>query len=236
MSQLLSPEQLAAADRYNAEPLGQLSVSEFSQLTAQWQRANGLSVDGKYGPLTEGSVKGSMAGAPSQSWDGGPLKAIPRNRREVYQVYGNPGTSKVDRAWKRENIVHAVGLPGTWAGNGRYCHQLAEPYFREALRRCEKIGVVTYITRIGGFVFRHQRHDPSRPLSYHSWGIAFDINASDNSPRTLAGDPEPWSAEWMRLWPDGVPRGLVESFESVGFSWGGRWRRWADPMHFELVA
>ena len=36
------------------------------------------------------------------------------------------------------------------------------------------------------------------------------------------------------LWPDGLPRAFVEAFESVGFSWGGRWKGYCDPMHFSF--
>ena len=41
-------------------------------------------------------------------------------------------------------------------------------------------------------------------------------------------------AAWRRLWPDGLPRAFVEAFEGAGFEWGGRWRGYVDPMHFQV--
>jgi hypothetical protein len=241
----LTKEQIDAAARYNGKIGARVGPDELAILAAEWQEHHGLTVDGKYGPATEVSVVNYMDGyvassappvqlADSGTFDG-PLKQIPRNRREVYQVYGNPGTSKVDKSWERANIVKAKTLPGTWEGNGHYIHRLVEPYLREALRRCELAGCLGYINRIGCHVFRHQRHDPKRPLSYHSWGIAVDINAADNSGKTLRDYPEPWSPAWTTLWTKGVPSELVHAFESVGWTWGGRWHGYVDPMHMELV-
>jgi hypothetical protein len=168
---------------------------------------------------------------------------IPKNRAEVIRVFGNPGTGKVAPKWERANLVIAKDLPGDWNnGKGRlYCHRLAEPFIREALHRCEDAGCLDYITRLGCFNFRHQRHDPRRPLSYHSWGIAIDIDPARNGAKTLTERVAPWSPKWMALWPDAVPEALVAAFEGIGWSWGGRWcdrdgGGYGDPMHMELVA
>jgi hypothetical protein len=166
---------------------------------------------------------------------------IPRDRAGVYRVYGNPGSGKVDPAWERRSLTVATKLAGRWnGGKGRlYCHRLAEPYVREALARAERAGVIGEITRLGCFNFRHQRHDPTRPLSYHSWGIALDLDPARNGGRTLASKLEPWSAGWRAEWPDGLTEPLVAAFEGIGWRWGGRWfgrDRFVDPMHFELVA
>jgi hypothetical protein len=163
---------------------------------------------------------------------------------EVVATFGNPrpksvaldAEEKPDPAWERANMVVARDLPGKWnGGRGRlYCHRLAEPYIREALRRCAEYGVLDYIERLGCFCYRYQRHDAHLPLSYHSWGIALDVNAADNAGKYLHTYPRPWSAEWMALWPKGVPVALVAAFETVGFNWGGRWKSYTDPMHLSL--
>ena len=171
---------------------------------------------------------------------------IPRNRTEVYARFGNPGVGKVDPKWERANMVVARGLPGGWnKGAGKlYVHRLAEPYLREALRRCLLLTFVDAETRapfeeidtIGCFCFRHQRHDPSRPLSYHSWGIAVDINSPDNAGWYEKDPPAPYSNEWRLHYPRGISAGVSRAFESCGWKWGGRWKGFVDPMHFELTA
>jgi hypothetical protein len=174
----------------------------------------------------------------------GPLEDLPRTRADVYRVFGNPGVGKVDRKWERANMVGAKKLPGTWnRGSGKlYVHRLAEPYLREAPRRAAILGVLDEIGKLGCFSFRHQRHDPARPLSYHSWGIAVDINSAENGgwypPKRRVGctGPAPWGEQWTERYPRGVSPDLVRAFESCGWQWGGRWKGFVDPMHFELTA
>lgn len=168
----------------------------------------------------------------------GPIEELPHTRAEVYRVFGNPGTNKVDARWERANMVKALNLSGGWNnGGGRlYVHRLAEPYLREALRRAALLSSLDYIQNLGCFSFRHQRHDPSRPLSYHSWGIAVDINPTTNAGWYVKAPPEPFTPAWFEKYPRGVPADLVRAFESCGWRWGGRWKGYVDPMHFELTA
>lgn len=167
----------------------------------------------------------------------GPLERIPRNRAEVYATFGNPGTGHPDPAWEKANIVEKRDLPGVPHKWYFQCHRLVEPYIREALRRALLADPDYEIVTAASYVFRHQRHDPKRPLSYHSWGIAFDIDPSLNSGKTfdVKKTPPPWSKEWRKHWPKGLSQEFVEAVESVGFAWGGRWRGYIDPMHFEFV-
>lgn len=162
---------------------------------------------------------------------------LPHDRAGVYRVFGNPGRGTVSLAWSHANMLTARDLPGTWNGGGNklFCHRLAEPFIREALNTCQDDGQLGYIARLGCYNFRHQRHDPKRPLSYHAWGIALDINSGDNAPKTVPRNLRCFSPEWLALWPRGVPYNLVSAFEHVGWKWGGRWRPWCDPMHFELT-
>ena len=73
-------------------------------------------------------------------------------------------------------------------------------------------------------------------MSYHSWGIAIDIQ-----PRNLGGRAIYWQWErarnddWMLIplenrW--NPPIQVIEAFEREGFIWGGLWAMY-DNMHFE---
>jgi len=165
---------------------------------------------------------------------------LPTNRAGVRRIFGDPGFARPSKHFQRERMTTARNLPGGWnRGRGKlYCHELAEPFLREALTRAAQNGSLADVQRIGCYVHRHQRHDPRRPLSFHSWGIAIDIDPALNKSRKFGRGlkPEPFSEEWRAWWPLGLSRELVEAFESVGWRWGGRWERFVDPMHFELVA
>jgi hypothetical protein len=181
-----------------------------------------------------GTVEAEIEAVPAFD---GPLQAIPRNRAEVYATFGDPGKGKPDPKWEKASIVTVRDLPGVPTRWYFQCHRLCEPYIREALRRAQVADPEYQIERAASFVFRHQRHDPKRPLSYHSWGIAFDVDPGLNGGKTfnVKSTPLPWSKEWNKLWPNGLSREFVEAVESVGFAWGGRWKGFVDPMHFEFV-
>jgi hypothetical protein len=161
--------------------------------------------------------------------------------KDIYDVFGNPGTGKVDKKWERANMVLARDIP---LKGKLYCHRLAEPYIREGLRRAEISCPDHEVTRLGCFNFRHQRHDPKRPLSMHSWGIALDINPQWNKGVYFKrGEaPEAWSEAWEKIWPHGLPKAFVQAMQSVGFASGMDWNedgrtndhRYIDPMHMEL--
>lgn len=188
-------------------------------------------------------------------WDG-PLTARPRNRAELIALLGDPTRGGLylkvaDPKWVKRSIVELHGetafLP-VLAPSYFPIHRLLETYAREAFRRAD-LSCPGYIQRKGTWGYNHRRirHDtpakakkegrPLRPLSLHALGAAIDINPQDNRTRTFAPGkaPEPWSPEWSALWPRGLPPAVVEAFESCGWAWGGRWRGFCDPMHFQWV-
>lgn len=169
----------------------------------------------------------------------------PHGTAEINHVFGDPTRDGLylkvpDPDWVKRCIVELHGdeafLP-VLAKTYYPVHRLAEPSTRAAFQRAEQ-ACPGYIHREGtyGWVFRHQRHDPARPLSRHAWGIANDVNPDDNQAHEFAPGktPIPWSPEWVSIWPRGVPRGVVDAFKSCGFAWGGDWKGFVDPMHFEL--
>lgn len=236
---------MTSAAEYNKRHVlkGAITGRNLATLAEHWQQAHYLEVDGKIGPETIANLEfahetdTSPRGTNWIPWDG-PLSAIPDSRRQVYETFGNPGAGKVDTKWRASNVVTVRDLPGIPHKWWFKCHRLAEPYMREALRRAALSEPEYQIDRAASFVFRHQRHNVARPLSYHSWGIAIDIDAASNSAHRFKDDqaPKPWSDKWLELWPHGLSEKFVQAFESVGFTWGGRWSRYADPMHFQLCA
>ena len=112
-----------------------------------------------------------------------------------------------------------VRLPIT--GKMVRCHKsMANPLIKvldEIVSRSQYDPEYEYIYDIQIWCPRHMWYLSTKPLSRHAFGLAVDINPSDNLPGT-----------------DGtVPPGIVDLFESNGFTWGGRWKK-KDPMHFEL--
>ena len=126
------------------------------------------------------------------------------------------GTIEPDARWVATNIV-TVSVPVI----GRVtCHRLIVPQLRAALREVEAVGLASTIRSFDGcYVPRFISRDPDRPVSLHTWGIAFDLNAITNQ-RGIRGDMD------MRV---------VSIFKRWGFRWGGDWD-YTDPMHFELGA
>ncbi|MCL2270610.1 MAG: M15 family metallopeptidase [Treponema sp.] len=87
---------------------------------------------------------------------------------------------------------------------------------------------------IGGFNWREIAG--TQRMSYHSWGLAVDIQ-----PKRLAGKSIYWlweqerNKDWMlvpleKRW--NPPDMVINIFEKEGFIWGGRWPFY-DNMHFE---
>jgi len=251
----MSGEWEKAVD-YNTHQMttGVVAPTVVTELVRYWQEGHDLEADGMYGPVTRASVEGALPVGSSgrlswEMWDG--PQSIQPKKGELVKFFGIPGHGELDRRWYKENIVEChrslgnqlPGVPSKWWVK---IHQVVEPYLREALRRAAESAPEYKIVRIGGFVFRHKRHDPTKPLSTHSWGVAVDINPRENfSRRFRRGEaPVAWSDEYMAIWPNGVPRAFVEAFQSCGFAWGSDWdedgestdHRYYDPMHFEWIA
>lgn len=130
-----------------------------------------------------------------------------------YQSVGD-GTIRIDPGWVARNIV-TVELPIL----GRVtCHRAIVDQMAGALRDIEAAGLGGEIYQYSGcWVPRHKLWDPSRGISRHAWGLAFDINVPTNQ---YGAAPS--------LHP-----GIVDAFRRWGFTWGGDFST-PDGMHFEL--
>lgn len=158
---------------------------------------------------------------------------IPNGRSEAVALYGHPGAGKLDKRWERRNMVLARNLGNAPRGK-LYVHRKAEARLREALRRSSLACPGYEIQRLGCFNYRHQRHDQRRPLSYHAFGVAVDIDPANNQAKREP-NVQAFSEEWFDIWPRGLSQSFVRAWESCGWQWGGRWATFRDPMHFELV-
>ena len=133
-----------------------------------------------------------------------------------FSYKANPdGTVRPDPAWVSANI-RTMEMPIIGPVTG---HRVMLPQLKGALTEVVARGLGKAIkTYDGCYVPRFIGHDPSRGLSFHTYGTAIDLNASTNY-RGIAGD---------------MNRNVVAIFKNWGFAWGGDWN-YTDPMHFELA-
>lgn len=140
----------------------------------------------------------------------------------VKQVFGEfaavarpDGFLDVDPAWRRANVKTArVPLLGEVT-----CHRALFPQLRRALRHAVAANLSFAVdpADFGGcYSPRFINRNPAGRISHHSWGIAVDVNVTENAYGTKADQD-------LRL---------VRVMEAAGFTWGGRWV-FPDGMHFE---
>jgi len=144
---------------------------------------------------------------------------IPKSSQDVIKTFGKieyrdltNGNIKITNDWAKDNIVK-IDLPIV---RKKWIHKKLINAFTDALNLIEEHGLANKIYQFGTWSPRHMSHNIHRPLSLHSWGIACDINWSQNRYGTNGN-----------MHPD-----IINAFEKHGFSWGGRWKT-KDPMHFE---
>lgn len=125
-----------------------------------------------------------------------------------------PGTLQIDPAWTASHIETThVPLLGRVTCNRQIVPQLTAA-MRQVQRRAPTNAVRSYE---GCFVPRYIGWSSANMLSYHSWGIAFDINAGQNV-RGSTPEQDPM---------------LVRILARYGFEWGGTWIV-PDGNHFEF--
>ena len=75
------------------------------------------------------------------------------------------------------------------------------------------------IKDLGGYAYRANANNPNK-LSYHSRGMAIDINPASNPNRSTKTDLPPQTGELAKKW---------------GLGWGMNWKSVKDPMHFSAA-
>ncbi len=141
------------------------------------------------------------------------------------------GAIQILSTWESDNIV-TIDVPvlkglasdgGKFGGKVRLHRSIADAFsgaFAEIASKPKLREKLLFWS--GGFVPRHIARNPSRPLSPHSWGVAFDINDEWN----------PWGSEGAAKGENGSVVELRPVFEKWGFYWGGNFSK-RDPMHFQ---
>lgn len=144
---------------------------------------------------------------------------------DIYGYLREDGT--LDARWEADQLGRAplpFPIPLSWDParpvRSVYCHKKLAPVFPLVFAELQRRGLEGKVRSYGGcFNFRAKRS--SSKLSTHSWGIALDLNPETNA-MGRDGDMAP---------------GIVEVFESFGFTWGGRWSgAGKDPMHFQFCS
>lgn len=142
----------------------------------------------------------------------------------------NPERIKIINDFVEKNIVVAkipqiIGKANAPASGQLRLHRLVAPQLLALFAAWESVGILGLISTFDGlWEPRFVRGSQAR-LSNHSWGTAFDINASANWLNHLPAFP----GENGCLFPH------VEIAQDYGFNWGGFYRSRLDGMHFEAV-
>lgn len=174
-------------------------------------------------------------------------------QKQCIELYGDPGVHRdtFDPAWRKANTVTCYGpvhMPGVPDIFYFECHRKAEARIRLGFEAAKEACPEYRIKRAASWVFRRQRWDTIEkaryegrdplPLSLHSWGVAVDVDAATNRAIEFHdGGPAPFSPEWRRIWPDGLPEKWVRAFcEAAKADWGGDWHGYRDPQHLQLKA
>jgi D-alanyl-D-alanine carboxypeptidase-like protein len=124
------------------------------------------------------------------------------------------GTIEIDPGWVSTHIV-TTRVPVL----GRVtCNRAMLPQLQIAMRRLRSAGLSDAIRSYEGcFMPRYIGWSDANMLSYHSWGIAFDVNVASNI-RGSTPHQDPAMVRLLGRW---------------GFAWGGSWIV-PDGNHFEF--
>ena len=147
-----------------------------------------------------------------------PTTIDPVTKRVIQYTDLSNGLVKLDREWVKANIrkfeIPIFNRP-IWG------HKLIINPLCSALRELDNDNHRRFLKTFDGCWYpRHIRRLTTKPLSNHSFGLAFDINAQWNQQGTI-GSQNPYVVRTLQKW---------------GFTWGGLWQPLSvrDDMHYEL--
>jgi hypothetical protein len=150
---------------------------------------------------------------------------------DFYRRYGHPNSyRKWMLVWDVPEEIEIGFIP-----KKIYCHRDLIKPLEQAFRNLIERGYVNeliswdgcwnfrairgYEKKYANLMKAGKEMEALKLLSIHSWGLAIDVNASQNG---LGAVPK-------------LTAGFVKCFTDAGFTWGGTFKR-KDGMHFQLAA
>ena len=141
--------------------------------------------------------------------------------QDALKKYGPPETEKFMVLWDVPTELEIGVIP-----RRIYCNRDLVGPLKQAFNNLISTGYVSELKVWSGcFNIRNKRGASS--LSLHAWGLAVDLNPSDNQFKKTR---EQMIATGRKPFTDG----FVKCFKDAGFDWGGDWRT-PDMMHFQLA-
>lgn len=131
-----------------------------------------------------------------------------QNTSQLGAIYGS-------NQWAIGAQLTTINFKGHEAG----FHKLAAPWLLKVAKEIKEEKINYSFDQIETFNWRVKTDGYGQSL--HSYGVAIDINAPRN-PYSFSG----------QLVSD-LPKGMINIFKKHGFYWGGDWKNFCDPMHFE---
>jgi len=141
--------------------------------------------------------------------------------QQALKKYGDPTLEKNMVIWDIPSELEIGMIP-----KKIYCNKDMVKPLSQAFKNLIATGKVNELYAWDGcFNIRKKRGLTS--MSLHSWGIAIDINSSDN----------PLGKTYEELLKEGkkpFTEGFLQCFRESGFDCGGDWKNRPDRMHFQL--
>lgn len=140
---------------------------------------------------------------------------------QALKKYGDPNKQSALTLWDVPGYLEIGVIP-----KKIYCNKDMVKPLAAALQALISTGHVKELkTWDGCFNIRKKRGLGS--MSLHSWGLAIDMNCSDNA---LGKTYEQLIAEGKKPFSEG----FLQCFRNAGFDCGGDWKSRPDRMHMQL--
>ena len=143
--------------------------------------------------------------------------------KELINKYGDPILEKCPSGWCVPNPLWCAEHLLEWSVYLEFSERHTILTHRDTLAVLDdlSLGLLDggWFKEIYSWSPRHKMLNPRRELSKHAWGLAIDVNWTEN----------PIGAPSHKL-----PMEFVNAMKDLGFLWGGDWKPLRDWHHFEL--